>query len=72
MNLHNLKKYSAFFGSTLSYVSGLFYWDAISARYSNPQNVSDAYAAWLYLGATIAWVVYIFAYAMQAVRSKKS
>lgn len=72
MNLQNIKKYSAFFGSTLSYVSMLFYWDAISARYSDSQNVSDAYAAWFFVGATIAWAIYLFAYVLIVLHSKKS
>lgn len=72
MNLQNFKKYAAFFGAIFSYISTLFYWDATSARYSNPQNVSEAYAAWFFLGATIAWVIYVIVYIALAVRSKKS
>lgn len=72
MNLRNIKKYSAFFGAILSYISTLFYWNATSTQYSNPQDVSESYGAWFFLAATLSWVVYLFAYAMQALRSKKS
>jgi len=67
--IKKIQRNLAFYASTLNIVSSFLFVDSIYKHVSDPDNVSESIALWLFGGSLILWVSYAVIYI--ATRFKK-